>query len=112
MFGFEGDGAGLLAEEFGDKLFFRFDGVGAGAVVVADVTAGTEDALLLASPERDTDGAARLQVKSGQDTHGFDRDDGTGAVVRGACAGDPAIEVASEHHDLVFECWIRAWNFG
>ena len=72
----------------------------------------SEQSLLFAGPQRDANGAARLDVERLQDAHGFHGDDGAGAVVGCAGAGDPAIEVAAEHDDLIFQLGIGAGNFG
>src|SRR6202030_1841317 len=83
----------------------------AGGEMPRDVAAGAEDALFLASPERGADGAAGLEGEGPQNAHGCERDDGASAIVGGPGAGDPAVEVSAEHHDLVFEGRIRTRNF-
>ncbi len=45
-----------------------------------------------------------------QDANGFHHDDGSGAVVGGAGAGVPGIEVSAEHDDFIF--LVGAGNFG
>jgi hypothetical protein len=80
--------------------------------VLLHVAFGAEDALLFARPQADADGAARLDVERLEDAHHFHRDDGARAVVGGAGAGDPAIEMAADHDDLVLELGIGAGNFG
>jgi hypothetical protein len=76
--------------------------------MVADVGAGAEDALLLAGPESDADGAAGLDAESLENAHGLHGDDGACAVVRCAGAGDPAIEMSAEHDDLILQVGIGA----
>ena len=51
-----------------------------------------------------------LDVESFQDAHGFHHDDGAGAVVGGAGAGVPGVEVRAEHDDFIF--LVGAGNFG
>ena len=59
-----------------------------------------EQPFLLAAPEGDADGAARLDVERLQDAHGLHGHRRPGRVVGGAGAGVPGIEVGAEHHDL------------
>jgi hypothetical protein len=45
-------------------------------------------------------------------SYNFHGDDGACAVVGGAGAGDPAIEMAADHDDLILERGVAAGDFG
>ena len=79
--------------------------------MLLDVGAGAEEALLFAGPEADADGAAHFEAGGFQDANGFEHDGGAGAVVGGASAGVPGIEVRAEHDDLVGFGFIGAGDF-
>src|ERR1700722_5279967 len=81
------------------------------AEVLLDVGAGAEQALLFTSPEPDADGAAHLYTGGFENADGFKHDGGAGAVVGGACAGLPRIEVAAQHDDFVGLGFIGAGDF-
>ena len=87
-------------------------GLGEGAEVLLHVALRAVEALLLAGPERDADRPARLEVQRLQDADGLHRDDGAGAVVGGSGAGDPAVEMAADHDDLVLQFGIGAGDLG
>jgi hypothetical protein len=80
--------------------------------VFFDVAARAEEAFFFAGPQSDADGAAGLDVERGEDAHDFHGDDGACAVVGSAGAGDPAVEMAADHDDLIFEVRIGAGDFG
>ena len=77
-----------------------------------DIAARAEEAFFFAGPQGDADGAARLDVEGGEDAHDFHGDDRACAVVGSAGAGDPAVEVAADHDDLIFQARIGAGDFG
>ena len=72
----------------------------------------TEQTLLFAGPEGDANGAARLDVERLQDADGFHGHDGAGAIVGGAGAGDPAVEVTAHHHHLFLEPRVGSGDLG
>ena len=97
-------GARLVAPALGWRMR-RLVGGGSGDVgVVAEVRGhvglGAEQALLFAAPEGEADGAARLELQSGDDAGGFHGGDGPGAVVGCAGPGVPGVEMAAEHDDF------------
>ena len=83
-----------------------------GAEVLLDVAEGAEEAFFFAGPEGDADGAFGLDVESLEDAHGLHGDDGAGSIVRGSGAGDPGVEVAADHDDLVLEFGVGAGDLG
>ena len=87
-------------------------GLGEGAEVLLHVALRAVEPLLFAGPQGDADGAARLEVERLEDADGLHGDDGAGTVVGGSGAGDPAIEVAADHDDLVLELGIGAGDLG
>jgi hypothetical protein len=66
------------------------------------VALAAEEAFFFAGPKRDADCATRLGFQRSEDAHHFEGDDGACAVVGGAGARDPAIEMAADHDDFVF----------
>src|ERR1035438_1887312 len=70
-----------------------------------------KEPLLFAGPQGNANGAARLDVKRLQNAYRFHGNDGAGAVVGGSGPGDPAVEMAAQHHNLVFQFWVGAGNF-
>ena len=60
-----------------------------------------EQAFLFAAPQGHANGAVHLQVERFQNAHGFHRDRAARAVIGGAGAHVPGIEVAADHHELV-----------
>ena len=81
------------------------------AEVVCDVSARTKQAFFLTGPQSDADGAAHPHSGSFQDAHYFEHHGRADAVVGGARAGVPGIEVAADHNNLVSEPAVRAGNF-
>ncbi len=81
------------------------------AEVLLHVGARAEETLFFAGPEADADGAAHLEAGGFEDADGFQHDCGASAVVGGACAGLPGIEVAAKHDDFVGLGLIGAGNF-
>ena len=81
-----------------------------GAEVLFDVGLRTEQPFLLARPERDADGAARLEPERLDDARGLHHHGRADRVVGGAGGGVPRIEVTAEHDDLVG--LVAARNFG
>ena len=79
--------------------------------MLLDVSLGAEQALLLSSPKRDADGAARFDVERLQDAHCFHRHHGARSVVGRAGPCDPAIEMTAQHDNLIFQLGIGARNF-
>ena len=73
------------------------------AEVLLDVADRAEVVLLFAGPERDADRPPRLHADRLEDPHRFHRDGDAGAVVGGAGARVPRVEVAAEHHDFGFQ---------
>src|SRR5690606_18078879 len=71
--------------------------------VLGDVVGRADQALLLAAPQRDADGAARLGADRLEDAHGLHHHRDAGAVVGGAGGGVPGIHVRADHHHLVGE---------
>ena len=88
-----------IAGKFG-VLGGHLHGFGIGEVFL-HVGARAEESLFLAAPQADAHGAVELQVERLQDAHHLDHDGAAGAVVGGAGAGVPGIEVRADHHDLV-----------
>ena len=82
-------------------------GIFEGAEVLLHVRLRTEQSLLLAGPQRDADGAPRLEPESLDEARGFHHDRRADGVVGGAGGGVPRIEVAAEHDDLVRPCRCR-----
>ena len=80
--------------------------------MLSAVALRSEQSLFFAGPERDADGATRLDSERFQDAHGFHRYDGSCSVIGGAGSGDPAIKMAAEHHNLVLQLRIGAGDFG
>ena len=80
--------------------------------MLVGVSLAAEEAFLFARPERDANRAARLGFERGENAHDLERDDGACAVIGRAGPGDPAIEVAADHHDFIFQLGIGAGNFG
>ncbi len=111
MLRLHGDRASLLAEKQGDHLLLRLGGVGESAEMVADITCRAEDALLFATPKSSADRAARLDIEGTQNAHGFESNDTSCAVVGSSGAGDPAIEVAAKHNNLILQRGVGAWDF-
>ena len=62
----------------------------------------TEQSFFFAAPQPDADGAARLDVERFQNADGFHHDNRSGAVVGGARARVPGVEVSAQHDDFVF----------
>src|SRR3546814_21139877 len=54
-------GAAVLAQERRQRLLLRIGGLRPGSERARHVVAGTDQALLLAAPQRDADGAVRLR---------------------------------------------------
>ncbi len=75
-----------------------------------DVALRAEEAFFFTAPQADADGAAGHDADGFQDADGFHHDDGAGAVVGGAGAGVPGIEVGAEHDDFIF--LVGAGDFG
>ena len=65
------------------------------------IGARSEQALLLAGPEGQADGAPRLDAEGLEQAHGLHRRRDPGRVVGRARAAVPGIEVGAEHDDLV-----------
>src|SRR5271155_3164957 len=61
-----------------------------------------EKAFFFAAPQRDANGAARLDVQCGEDAHRFEHHRGADAVVRGAGGVVPGIVMSAEHDDFFF----------
>ena len=76
-----------------------------------NVTGRAENALFFPAPQRHANRPPRLKVQRAQDADRFERDDGSGAVVGGARAGDPTIEVPAQHHHLIFQRRVGTRNF-
>jgi len=53
-----------------------------------------------------------MQIEGFEDADGFHRNHAACAVVGGAGAGDPAIEMAADHDDLILQLGISAGDFG
>ena len=66
------------------------------------ITLRAEQAFFFAAPQADADGATGLDVERLQDADGFHHNDAAGAVVGGAGAGVPGIEMRAQHHDFIF----------
>jgi hypothetical protein len=73
------------------------------------VVARAEQSLLFAAPERDADGAARLESGGVEDAQHFHHRRRAGGVVGGAGRAVPRIEVRANQHDVVLE--VRARQF-
>ena len=70
-------------------------------LIVGGGDSAAEEALFLAAPQTDTDGAIHLQVQGFQNAHHFDHHRAAGAVVGLARSGMPGIEVRPDHDHLV-----------
>src|SRR3546814_1124839 len=64
-------GAAVLAQERRQRLLLRIGGLRPGSERARHVVAGTDQALLLAAPQRDADGAVRLGADLLEDAHGL-----------------------------------------
>ena len=69
--------------------------------VVLDIGRRAEQPFFFAAPERHAHGAVHFQVERFQNAHHFHGHGGAGAVIGGARAHVPGIEVAAHHHQLV-----------
>src|ERR1700733_7609833 len=76
--------------------------------MLAYIAKRAEFTLLFARPQSDTNGSARLYMQRVKDAHGFHGDNHASAIVGSSCAGGPAVQVASNHHHLVFQLRISA----
>ena len=82
------------------------------AEVLLDVALRAEKALFFAGPERNADRAPWLHIKRLQDAHGFHGHDAACSIVSCACAGDPAVEMAADHDNLIFQPGVRPGDLG
>ena len=80
------------------------------AEVLLHIALRAKQPLLFARPQRNPDRPLRLDVQRLQDAHRLHRHDRARAVVGRACAGDPAIQMAADHHDLVLQLRIGSGN--
>ncbi len=69
--------------------------------VLLDVGVRSVEALLLAAPEREADGAVHFEVERFEDASRFHDHGAAGGVVGGAGAAVPGVEVGAQHDDLV-----------
>ena len=84
--------------------------LGEGAEVILDVTLRAKQSLLFTRPQCDSDRPLRLDVQGLQNAHGFHCHDRTRAIVCRASAGDPAIQMPADHHNLVLQLGIGPGN--
>src|ERR1700733_7110782 len=68
----------------------------------------TEIALFLSTPQTNTDCAPRLHMQRGQNPHSLHRYNRARAIVGGAGAGYPTIQMPAHHHHLVLQIRIAA----
>ena len=73
------------------------------AEMLVNVSPGPEQSLLFTASESDANGAFRLYAQSLQDANRFDCNHRTRPIVSNAGAGRPTIEMATGHHDLIFQ---------
>ena len=78
--------------------------------MLIDIGQRAPQALLLAVPEGEADGAFRTDAQLHQDSGGLHDHGAAGGVVAGAVGGDPAVEVGAGHD--VFTGAVRARNIG
>jgi hypothetical protein len=102
--------AGIAAHELRQRELIGCRGNRRGSKMLLYVALRAKESLFFAGPQGDANGAARLDVKRLQNAHRFHGNDGAGAVVGGSGAGDPAVEMAAQHHDLVFQLRVGAGN--
>ena len=93
-------GAVVDVEVAGKRLEGGFRLLGS-AEVLAHVGLRTEQALLLAAPQRDADRPPRLDADGRQDARRLHHHGAADGVVGCTGAGVPRVEMAAEHHDLV-----------
>ena len=69
-----------------------------------------QQAFFFAAPQRDANGAARLNADGFENAHRLHDDRAAGGVIGSARAGVPGVKVRAEHHELVF--LVAAGNLG
>src|SRR4029079_3147410 len=83
---------------------------GAASDMLLHIVDRAEQALLLAFPQDEADGALRPDAELPQDPRGLHDRYAARAIVRRAVAGDPAVEMRSGHH--VAGLGVGAGNIG
>src|SRR5690606_14995518 len=91
----------VFAQEGRQVLLRRIGGLRIRGEGTRNVVGRTDQALLLTAPQRDADGAARLDADLLEDAHGLHHHRHAGAVVGRAAAGVPGVHVRAEHHHFI-----------
>src|SRR5438445_6532452 len=79
--------------------------------MLLNVSAGAEQALFFAGPEADANGAAHLEASGLENADGFEHHAGACAIVGGAGATMPGIDVRADDNDFVGFAFVRAGDF-
>ena len=104
------DGPGLLARKRRQGELLRVGGLGSGGEMTLDVVSRAHVSLLLTTPQSSTDGPPGLQPGVLENPQRLHDHRAVAAVVGGAGAGVPGVEVATHHDNLVGE--IRSLQVG